>query len=364
MLFVGDAIISVNGQSLVGAKHEDAVKTLKKAGKIVNLEVQHKGDSMVRKEENLLQRLSWDDEEDKLDLRDRTRSFCLKLAYVTRTCLNREDIENRTLEIRAHSAHHSLTLRCGNSLEADAWFEAIHACAETLLIQALAQVNLILGQNPQMRRMGWIAERVISENENMHLWNPVFVALTTNDLLFYDSVPAIKHEWACPKLSRPLIATRLVATTARTFPVISGLSDIISFTLRTGTQEGVRAHLFRVETHRELAAWVSSVIQCTYDACVEIGQVKAPCKWQDQDCELMIELEGGISLLSPNSEQVIWHRPFEEIRSSGDDGNQYLWIDFGLPSGEQEISLIGLAPLVFILHSFLATKVHLLGLYA
>jgi len=38
MLFVGDAIISVNGQSLIGAKHEDAVKTLKKAGKIVNLE--------------------------------------------------------------------------------------------------------------------------------------------------------------------------------------------------------------------------------------------------------------------------------------------------------------------------------------
>lgn len=89
------------------------------------------------------------------------RSFSLKLAYVTRTSLSREDIENRTLEIRSHSAHHVLTLRCANSLEADVWFEAIHACAETLLIQALAQVNLILGQNPQVRKMGWLAEQVL-----------------------------------------------------------------------------------------------------------------------------------------------------------------------------------------------------------
>jgi len=51
--------------------------------------------------------------------------FYLHQPFVTmlRTCLNKEDIENRTLEIRSHSAHYSMTLRCGNSLEADAWFE-------------------------------------------------------------------------------------------------------------------------------------------------------------------------------------------------------------------------------------------------
>jgi len=57
-------------------------------------------------------------------------------------------------------------------------------------------------------------------------------------------------------IMRPLIATRVVQTTARSFPVIAGLSDVISFTTRTGTQEGIRTHLFRVETHRELASWV------------------------------------------------------------------------------------------------------------
>jgi hypothetical protein len=68
-------------------------------------------------------------------------------------------------------------------------------------------------------------------------WRPVFAALTLNDLLFYDAVPMIKPEWANPSQTQPLIATRVVQTTSRTFPVIAGLSDVISFTTRTGTQQ-------------------------------------------------------------------------------------------------------------------------------
>lgn len=37
-LYVGDAIMSVNGEDLREATHDDAVKALKKAGKVVELE--------------------------------------------------------------------------------------------------------------------------------------------------------------------------------------------------------------------------------------------------------------------------------------------------------------------------------------
>jgi len=37
-LFVGDAILSVNGEDLRNATHDDAVKALKKAGKVVTLQ--------------------------------------------------------------------------------------------------------------------------------------------------------------------------------------------------------------------------------------------------------------------------------------------------------------------------------------
>ncbi|VDK64222.1 unnamed protein product, partial [Gongylonema pulchrum] len=97
--------------------------------------------------------------------------------------------------------------RCSNASEADAWFESIHSCACALLTQALAQVNLMLGHNPQVRRMGWVAEQTPIEN-GLTTWRPMFAVLTLNDLLFYNSVPVLKSEWASPMITRPLIATR------------------------------------------------------------------------------------------------------------------------------------------------------------
>jgi hypothetical protein len=86
--------------------------------------------------------------------------------------------------------------------------------------------------------------------------------------------------------------------------------------------------------------------------------------WQEQECELVIQLDKGIGLHSRASGELLWQYPFEAIRSTGDDTQRYLWIDFGPPSGELELDFLGSAKVVvFILHSFLATKVHLLGLY-
>uniref|UniRef100_A0AC35FC70 Syntrophin n=1 Tax=Panagrolaimus sp. PS1159 TaxID=55785 RepID=A0AC35FC70_9BILA len=362
-LFVGDVILAVNGESLINARHDEAVRALKKAGKVVNLTVQYMKDTRLRRED-VLQRLQWDDDEwSQNESMDGARSFSLKLAFVTRTSLEHDDTENRTFEIRSQSGRYSLTLRCSSAAEADAWFESVHACSESLMVQALAQVNLVLGQNPQVRKMGWLAEQGVQDG--ILVWRPVFVALTTNDLLFYDSVPAIKHEWASPRITRPLIATRVVDTTSRTFPVIAGLSDLISFTTRTGTQQGIRSHLFRIETHRDLAAWVKAIIQCTYEACEDVGQLSTPCLWQERPCELVINLEKGVSLLSQDTGELLWQNPFSSIRATGDDGQKFLWIDFGPPVGEQEVDLLGSPkPVVFILHTFLATKVFQLGLYA
>jgi C-terminal processing protease CtpA/Prc len=37
-LFVGDVVLAVNGESMVNARHDEAVKALKQAGKVVNLQ--------------------------------------------------------------------------------------------------------------------------------------------------------------------------------------------------------------------------------------------------------------------------------------------------------------------------------------
>uniref|UniRef100_A0AC35TIM4 PDZ domain-containing protein n=1 Tax=Rhabditophanes sp. KR3021 TaxID=114890 RepID=A0AC35TIM4_9BILA len=353
-LFVGDAILSVNDEPLQEATHDEAVRALKHAGKVVDIQVQYAKD-MYLKRDQVIDKIQWDDE-----VRDRFKTIGLKLTCISRTRMDREDIENRCFEIRSPSGRFALTFRCSSPQEADIWFESCHGCADALLTQALAQVNLMLGQSPQVRKMGWLLEQTI--HDGVLLWKPIFAALTMNDILFYDSVPLIKSEWAMPKITRPLIATRVVQTTSRTCPVITGLSDIISFTTRTGTQQGIRSHVFRVETHRELAAWVKNIVHCTNEACFDVHQISTPCLWQDQNCELIINVKSGVSLINIDTQQIAWQYPFEAIRATGDDSNQYFWIDFGPGSGlssggEQEMDLLGSPkPVVFILHSFLAAK--------
>ncbi|CAI4221460.1 unnamed protein product [Auanema sp. JU1783] len=354
-LFVGDAILAVNGDSLIDATHDDAVRALKRAGRVVDLHVQYKRDEHMKRD-NIVERIDWDDE-----VRDRIRTIGLKLAYVARAGID-ADAEGRIIEMRSPSGRYSLAFRCSSAIEADSWFEAIHGCTSALLTQALAQVNLMLGGHPQVRRMGWVAEQMTEEG--ITIWKPRFITLTQNELLFYDAVPQLKSEWAEPRLSRPLVATRVVQTTSRSVPVLKGLSDTISLRIRTGTQQGVRTHTLRVETHADLARWVRALVLGSYEACTDTGQISAPCVWRGDNCELVINIDVGISLYGPGGE-MLWQQPFESIRATGDDGGRFLWIDFGPPQGEQEMDLLTSAkPVVFILHSFLATKVYRLGLYA
>ena len=94
------------------------------------------------------------------------------------------------------------------------WLQIIHI--DFLSIQII----LIIEETFQVTDNGIIA------------WRPKFITLTQSELLFYDAVPQLKTEWAEPRISRPLVATRVVQTTSRTAPVMKGLGwldFIISF---------------------------------------------------------------------------------------------------------------------------------------
>src|SRR6218665_1295949 len=57
--------------------------------------------------------------------------------------------------------------------------------------------------------------------------------------------------------------------------------------------------------------------------------------WQNQKCRLTLHYENGFTLTNnqptddANKLQIYWHYPYEKLRSSGDDGNRILWLDFG-----------------------------------
>lgn len=57
------------------------------------------------------------------------------------------------------------------------------------------------------------------------------------------------------------------------------------------------------------------------------------CKWNNRPCRLSIHYEYGFSLFTESTNdhdhvRLIWQEPFEKLRSSSDDNNRLLTLDF------------------------------------
>lgn len=388
-LYVGDAILSVNGEDLRDATHDEAVKALKRAGKIVELEVVTSLYVTVKylrevtpyfRKASIISEVGWELQRGFLSgappspsphspQRADTRYLPLQLCYLVRN-LRHQDPENRTLELHSPDGVHSCVLRANDSAEATMWFNTLHSALHVLTLKALHEANRILASLAiQLHHIGWLARKPSVENgrassessEECEHWQSVFGAVTQRELRLYESAPWSVEAWSSPVETCPLISTRLVSSSRQT--------DLITFSVRCGTPDGVVTHHLRAETHRDLANWARALVQGCHTSVQQQQELACRCIWQGQPAQLVLHFEDGFSLLEapvPNREaNVLWSFPFERLRTSADDGARLLWLDFGTEDGEIELDLECCPkPLVFILHNFLSAKIHRLGLYA
>ncbi|XP_078607026.1 beta-1-syntrophin-like [Branchiostoma floridae x Branchiostoma japonicum] len=396
-LYVGDAILSVNGEDLRDATHDEAVRALKRAGKEVVLEVKYLREvTPYFRRSTVIGEVGWENaspyviKEPGADNKASTNNFTemktipLKMCYVTRN-LTMPDPEQRTFELHSPDGRSSCILRCQDASSASQWFAAIHANTSMLTASAMAEANskLVSGRGSagdrEIKHMGWLCEQAHGEGGSSS-WKPVFAALTPTDLLLYDTVPWSREEWAVPVQSHPLLATRCSAyfdsrvghtgTTPSRSPSGGASGRDLAFGTRTGSRQGIEAHLFRVETQRDLAAWTRLIVQLCHQAAEDMKEVIQACFWQGRECKLMVHYESGFTLMdnsNPNESQsdVLWNFPFERMRMSADDGVGRLWLDFGGAEGEQQLDMCtGPKPIVFIIHNFLSAKVTRMGLFA
>ena len=87
----------------------------------------------------------------------------------------------------------------------------------------------------EVRAMGWLSEQVHLGGDSSHTeWKPVFVALTEKDMLLYVAAPWSRDDWSAPVMSHPLLATRWVLLSGRSYSTCSNrqtetLASVISF---------------------------------------------------------------------------------------------------------------------------------------
>ncbi|OXB58246.1 hypothetical protein ASZ78_011571 [Callipepla squamata] len=337
-LYVGDAILSVNGTDLSEATHDEAVQALKKTGKEVVLEVKYmKEISPYFKNSAAGPTVSWDPSpavpqkhsSPVLPPRE-SRTVPLRMCYVSRKCLP-ADPEHRYLEVCSADGRVALFLRAKDEATAQSWLGAVQSAAGTLLPRVkdelraqLAAVGAVSGKD--VKHVGWLTEQLPGAGTRNLL-----AVLTEKELLLYSSLPQSRDALGKPVHSYPLIATSL-------------------------------------ESPRELALWTRLLVDGTHGAAELAQEVSAACTWKGQECTLSIHIDKGftISATEPGlSRTVLLQQPFEKLQMSSDDGTKMLYLDFGGPEGEIQLDLHSCPKtIVFIIHSFLSAKVTRLGLLA
>lgn len=407
-LYVGDAILSVNGVNLRDATHDEAVQALKRAGKEVTLEVKYMREATPYvKKGSPVSEIGWETPppesprlgsppvtssssssdplssptQPSLSLQGDRRCIPLKMCCVTRA-MTTPDPENRQLELHSPDTRHTVVLRCPDQPSALSWFSAMHSVTSTLAQGALAEViqntaRTGVAGSKEIRHLGWLAGKTESEKQ---CWKPVLVVVTEKDLLLYESLPRGKEAWQSPAHTYPLLATRLVHSGPDRGSPHSGTE--LFFATRTGTRLGIETYLFRAETTKDLSLWTRHIVNGCHASAEMIKEVTTSCLYQNQECRLVIHYEQGFSVLAdpklgdgengeergtqtPTRPRVLLSYPYEKLKMSSDDGVRMLFLDFGGKEGEIQLDLQACPkPIVFILHSFLSAKISRLGLVA
>ncbi|CAH2263436.1 jg13902 [Pararge aegeria aegeria] len=168
-LYVGDAILSVNGEDLKDATHEEAVKALKRAGKMVQLEVKYLREvTPYFRKASIISEVGWE----------------LQRGYMVEAPPSPPSPRRR----RADTRYVPLLMACvaKNLRHHD---PAARRAARAALARARPRLRPLIGD---VRYAGWLARRPPQDqmvasggsdsSDDAEGWQPTFVAITDREL--------------------------------------------------------------------------------------------------------------------------------------------------------------------------------------
>jgi len=377
-LHVGDAIISVDGEDLRDATHDDAVRVLKNTGPEVKLEVRYlKEVTPYFLKATLLSSIGWDTLDTFLVTQDNNRRVTTNVRADSRSIplhfsiLSRQGVSgdqaSRCFEIFSPDQKISCVFRADSPQSAGEWATSISSVIRDTFCEAASLAGKQLGCN--VGRLGWgrvqLQDQPNSASSDSSFdsgtssgggWTQVLLGLTDSHLLWWDGIPSTQQQWTNPNKSLRLILTRLVNHRG-----LAVQSDQFCICLRHGGEEGVSCHLISFDTRSEQAAWASRLVTSTLAAARRVRKWVTPISYKGNSCELMIDCEEGFTVRDIATNTTVVQRPFSELLHSNDDGTRLLWLQFQ-QGGEEEFDLgKNPKPVVFVIHTFLSAKIQQLS---
>ncbi|XP_023309302.2 beta-1-syntrophin [Lucilia cuprina] len=358
-LYVGDAILSVNGEELREATHDEAVRALKRAGRVVDLEVKFLREvTPYFRKASIISEVGWELQRaflcplgpgvsasppaPKTTPRADTRYIPLQLTHLARN-LKYIDPENRCLELHSPDGVHSCILRASDSAEALVWFNALHSAMSGSTQRALVEANrALINVIGELKHIGWLSRRLSNGSSSgggvvaggggngsnataVGATNPMIGTTTSvgsagevpsgrsssessdeNDKWQPIFVSVTERElriyesapWSVEAWGRPLESFALATTRlagAGNNSSLNGQQSTV-FCVRCGTTRGVLVYWLRSETHRDMAAWARALVQGSHNAVNYQREFSFRCLYQGRQCQLVVHLNRGFCL--------------------------------------------------------------------
>ncbi|XP_077009165.1 gamma-2-syntrophin isoform X6 [Tamandua tetradactyla] len=342
MLFIGDAVIQVNGINVENATHEEVVHLLRNAGDEVTITVQYlkeapsflklplgspgpssdhssgassplfdsglhlNGNSSNTAPSSPSSPTANEPKYEKhwLD----TLSVPLSLARISRYKAGTEKLRSSAFEVLALDGVSTGILQFYTSQECADWLRAVSANISDLTLQSMKMANKCCSPCDQF----WLTD---------DCWFQANLYLGLQDFDFEEQRPYC-------------------------FSVMVGHG---------------KSHFFNVELGSELAVWEKSFQRATFMEVQRTGSKTYMCSWQGEMLCFTVDFALGFTCFDSKTKNVLWRFKFSQLKGSSDDGKTRVKLLFQNLDTKQiemkELEFQDLTAVLHCIHSFIAAKV-------
>ncbi|XP_042189303.1 gamma-2-syntrophin [Callorhinchus milii] len=406
MLFVGDAMLQVNGINVENSTHEEVVNLLRNAGDEVTITVQYLReapsflklplgspgpssdhsseassplfDSGLHLNGNSTNTApsspsSPSANEPKYEKRwlD-TLSVPLSMARISRYRAATDQLRPNSFEVMALDGVSTGIFQFYTAQESTDWLRAISTNINDLTLQNMKMANKCCSPNDQIIHMGWVSERLLA-SDSSQLYKFKFLGLKSSLLYIFNTPPVSIRDWLraekiynlCEilcKVHKLWLADEcwLQANLYLGLHQDCELQDQRPYGFSILAGQG-KSHYFYVELGSELAVWEKTFQRAVFTEVQRTGSKTYGCTWQGQALSFTIDFAVGFLCVDNNTKNVLWRFKFSQLKGSSDDGKTRVKLLFQNTDTRQiemkELEFPDLTAVLHCIHSFIAAKV-------
>ncbi|XP_036728246.1 gamma-2-syntrophin isoform X3 [Balaenoptera musculus] len=366
MLFVGDALLQVNGINVENATHEEVVHLLRNAGDEVTVTVEYlreapsflklplgspgpssepgsgtssplfdsglhlNGNSSNTAPSSPSSPVAHEPKYEKRWLD--AVSLPLSMARVSRCRAGAEKVRSSAFEVQALDGASSGILWFYTAQESADWLRAVSANISDLTLQNMKMANKCCSPCDQVSTLDWVrAEKT---------YNLCEVLFKVHKFWLPDDC------WAQASLCLGLQDPNRRDHRPFCFSVLVGHG---------------RSHVFSVELGSELAAWELSFQRATFLDVQRTGSKTYVCSWQGDTLCFTVDFALGFTCFDSKTKNVLWRFKFSQLKGSSDDGKARVKLLFQNLDTKQiemkELEFQDLTAVLHCMHSFIAARV-------